>query len=156
MAWIDRVALKVAQTRANAVANRTAYKPNKPLIVNTPQGKINTGVPRRYQRTTRKDFRYTRSYESFKTPEERKAYIKRLWSIQPYRDEQYRDNLIKALNNVYGQSGASELTARIREISIREFLRITYENNIEIEDVYMDEGADDYLAELGSYFGVGN
>lgn len=99
---------------------------------------------------------YSKDARSFKTLNDLIAQTERLkkynedWLQQ--HDEQWRENTIKAIENVYGKESVSGLVDYIREMNIKEFVYLMTTQDINIGYVYTDSQQDSALEELKQYF----
>lgn len=100
---------------------------------------------------------FTKPLSSFTSFREYQSYMEHLKNylskgIQ-YYDELYRENTIKALQQVFGKTATKNLVKRIMEMDIDIFIGLMETQDIEIEYLYLpEEDIEDQLEMISQYF----
>jgi len=153
--------LKRAQKRANEIAMK-AYRRNlkKPFIPLSERSWAHPGAHRTVESEHMKKppKGYRKTPESFSSVKELENYIQHLKNYIKkgisYYDELYRANTIQAIENLFGETAAAPLVARIKSLKIDEFIFLMETQDIELEYLYVDDGTemDDRLEMIAQYF----
>lgn len=150
---------KRAQSAANRALDRQEKRQGKleyRMISEEAQG-IDPGIKRtvKEDRYNLKSFRYTKRLENFKTREEFLSYVNRLQNfrqIQEDRQAVYKENYIKALENVFG-ADANQIIEGVRNTSDSEFADLAISTDIgNIDFVYEGAGYFERLEYLSAFF----
>ena len=150
---------KRLQKQANANIQK-AYNRNKnlPFIPLSERGWATPGAHRTVgQQHPSPPRLYSKKLSEFASKDALQAYIKNLESAlqfsQEDRDEQWRNNTLKAIENVYGES-ADGLIAKIKAMPLSDFVLVMQTQDVSIDYVYLALYMDQTLEKLASYFDV--
>lgn len=150
---------KRLQKRANANIQK-AYNRNKdlPFIPLSERGWATPGAHRTVgQQHPSPPRLYSKKLSEFSSKNGLQAYIKNLESAlqfsQEDRDEKWRENTIKAIENVYG-STADDLIAYIKSMPLNDFVLVMQTQDVSVDYVYLALYMDQSLEKLAAYFDV--
>lgn len=100
---------------------------------------------------------YSKKLSEFSGADALKAYISNLSSAlqvsQEDRDEKWRDNTVKALQNVFGDA-SDDLISRIKAMPLSDFVLVMQTQDINISYVYLSLYTNETLDKIAAYFDV--
>ncbi len=150
---------KRLQQRANERIKKTASRNAKlPFIPLSERGWATPGAHRTVgQQTPTPPRLYRKKLSEFTSLSSLEAYIKNLeksLSISlDERDEKWRENVVKALKNVYGDA-ANPLIAHIKAMPIEDFVLVMDTQDVSIDYVYLALYLNESLDKVTAYFDV--